>query len=100
MYTFRARMGLSSRLADCCSLAPVRAAFGIHALLGQPQPLHWPPANQVLVHNLHRILGAHMPVPHRLRIHHHRWPMLALVQASGLVNPHRRAQSCRLGELI
>jgi len=85
---------------DRCSLAPVRTAFGIHALLGQPQPLHRPPPNQVLIHNLRRILNSYMPVPHRLRIHHHRWPMFALVQAAGLVDPHRRAQPRRLGELI
>ncbi len=64
------------------------------------QPLHRPPAHQVLRHNLFRILGLHVAVPHRLGIHHHRRPVLALVQAAGLVDPHLRrparprAQSC------
>ena len=85
---------------DRCSLAPVRTAFGIHALLGQPQPLHRPPPNQVLIHNLRRILNSYMPVPHRLRIHHHRWPMFALVQAKGFVDANGGAQSGGFSQLL
>jgi hypothetical protein len=32
--------------------------------------------------------GLHVPVPNSLRINHHRGPVLALVQASGFVDPH------------
>jgi hypothetical protein len=72
--------------------SPMRAAFGIHARVGKAQPLHRPPAHQVLRHNLFRVLRLHVPVPNRIGIHHYRGPMLALVQAAGLVDAHLRAQ--------
>jgi hypothetical protein len=36
--------------------------------------------------------GLHVSVPHGLWIHHHRRPVLALVQAAGFVDPHLAAQ--------
>ncbi len=60
---------------------PMRTAFRIQALLCHPQPLHGPPANQVLFHNRDRIFWLHAAVPDRLWINHDHRTMLALVQA-------------------
>jgi len=76
----------------------VRAALGVDALGSQPQPLHGPPGDQVLVHNLFGILRLHMPVPDRLGVDHHRRTVLALVQASRLVDADRPRQSGGFGE--
>jgi len=74
----------------------MRAGPGIDARIGQSQPLHGPPVDQVLLHNLRGIPGRHMAVPHSLGIHDHRGPVLALVQAEGLVDAHRSSQTCGL----
>lgn len=78
----------------------MRARLRIQTRIRNPQPLHRPAANQVLSHNLFRILRLHVPVPHRLGIHHHRGPVLALVQAAGLVDPHPAAQPGLFRELL
>jgi len=78
----------------------MRARLGINALLGQPQPLHRPPRHQVLGHNLLGIFRFHVPVPHRVGINHHRRPVLALVQAAGLVDPHLPSQSGLAAQLL
>jgi hypothetical protein len=70
----------------------MRTTFCVQAFIGQSQPFHRPPTHQVLCHNLFRIFRLHMPVPDRVGIHHHRGPMLALVQAAGLVDAHLGAQ--------
>ncbi len=44
---------------------------------------------QVLCHNLVHILNRHMPIPNRLGIHHHRRPMLTLIQTPSLIRPNR-----------
>jgi len=75
-----------------CLLSAMRATLRVQAVIGNPQPLHRPPAHQVLLHNLRSILRLHTAVPHRLRIDHHRGPVLALVQAAGLVDAHLPAQ--------
>jgi hypothetical protein len=64
------------------------ACAGVDATLSQAQPLHRPPAHQVLLHNLRCIFRLYVAVPHCLGVHHHRRSMLALVQATRFVNPH------------
>ncbi len=71
----------------------MRATLRIQALIGNAQPLHWPPAHQVLRDNLRRILRLHIPVPNRFRIHNHRRPVFALVQAQGFVDPYSAGQT-------
>jgi len=78
----------------------MRAALGINTLIGQPQPLHRPPVDQVLLDNLRGIFRLHVPVPDCLRIHHHRWPVLALIQAQRLVDAHGVSQAGSLGQLL
>ena len=79
---------------------PMRTTLCIQALLGQPQPFHRPSLHQVLRHNLRGVPRLHIPIPDPFRINHHRWSMLALVQASRLVDPHLRPQTRGLGKLI
>jgi hypothetical protein len=71
----------------------MRAALRVHALVGKAQPLDWLPAYQVLAHNFFSVFGLHVSVPDGVGIHHHRGPVLTLVQAAGLVDAHLRAQS-------
>ena len=77
----------------------MRTTLRIQASLRNPQPLHRPAANQMLPHNLVRILRPHPPVPNRLRIHHHRRPVFALLQASCLVDAHPSPKSGLFGQL-
>jgi hypothetical protein len=78
----------------------MRAGFGVDALIGQAQPLHWLAANQVFLYDLRCIFWLNVPVPDRLWIHHHGWPVLALVKATGLVDPHLASQPGFLGQLL
>jgi len=83
-----------------CSLTtdlPMRAGLFIDARIGQTQPLHRPAIHQVLLHNLCGIFRLHMPIPDGLGIDDHRGPVLALVQASGLVDAHGISQAGGLG---
>ena len=77
--------GVSARAGPFCAvepLFPMRAGFGVDALIGQAQPLNWLAANQVFFYDLRCIFRLNVPVPDRLWIHHHGWPVLALVKAS------------------
>jgi hypothetical protein len=67
---------------------PMRTALGIHALVWQAQPLHRPPANQMLLDNCNRIFRLYAAVPDCLWINHYRGTMLALIQATGLVDSY------------
>ena len=70
----------------------MRARRGIHTAIGKPQPLHRPSVRDMFLDDLGHILWLHKPIPDRLRIDHYRRPVLALVQAAGLVGPHGRLQ--------
>jgi hypothetical protein len=63
----------------------MRARFRVQTAFRKPQPLHRPPSNQVLPHDLFDVAYLHKPVPDRLRIDDDHRPVLALVQSSGLV---------------
>jgi hypothetical protein len=78
----------------------MRAAFRVHAPIGEAQPFHRPPANQVLGDNLFRILRLHVAVPHGVWVNHHSGTVLALVKAAGLVDPHLSAESSLARELL
>ena len=56
--------------------------FGVDALIGQTQPFNRSATDQVLLHNLRRILRLDVSVPHSLWIHNDSRPVLALVKAS------------------
>src|ERR1700722_13305229 len=72
---------------------PMRTALCVHTFVSKAEPLHRPSAHQVLLHNFFSVFRLHVPVPDGIGIHHHRGPVLALVQASGLVDAHFRAQA-------
>ena len=78
----------------------MRAALRIDACIGEPKPLDRPAADQVFRDNLFRVGRLHAAVPDSLRVHDDGRSMLALVQASGLVDAHRRAQAGGLGKLL
>jgi len=78
----------------------VRARLGVDALIGKPQPLDRASIDQMLLHNFRGILRLHVPIPDRFRINHYSWPVFALVQAAGLVDPHRAPKARTLGDLL
>jgi hypothetical protein len=73
----------------------MRASRCIQTAIRQNQPLHRSTTNQVLLDNLVYVGRLHKAVPDLLRIHHHDRPMLALLQATGLVRPYRVFESRR-----
>jgi hypothetical protein len=79
---------------------PMRAALGVQALVRDAQPFHGPAGDQVLCNDLRGVLGTHAAVPDGLRIDHYRGPVLALVQAAGLVDPHARAKAGLFRQLL
>lgn len=80
-------------------LAAVRAALRIDAGIGHSQTFDGLAAHQMLSHNLLGVFRLHAAVPHSFGIHHDRGSVLALVQATGLVDAHKACKSrglCRL----
>jgi hypothetical protein len=71
----------------------MRAAFRVQTLVGDAEPLDWTPEDEVFPHDLFRVFELHMTVPDGVGVHNNRGSVLALVQASGLVNPHLRTQT-------
>ncbi len=78
----------------------MRASLRVNATLRQSQPLHRTPADQVLLHNLRCIFRSYVAIPHCFGIYHHSGPVLALVQASGFVDPHPAIKSCFSAQLF
>lgn len=76
------------------------AAFGIDALIRQPEPLHGAPVDQVLLDDLRGIFRLHMPIPDRLGIHDNRGTVFALIKTARLVDANRIAQARRLRKLL
>jgi len=58
------------------------------------------PADQVLFYNGRGILGLYVAVPDGFGINHNHGPMLALVQATGLVDADLARQAGSLGKLL
>ena len=75
----------------------MRAAFCIYAFVGQAQPLHWTPADEVFLYNLHGIPGLYISVPDALGIDHYGGSVLALVETACLVDPHLGPKACGFG---
>jgi len=78
----------------------MRAALRIDTFVRQTQPLYRPAANQVFRNDLFGVGSLHMAIPDRFRVDHHRGAMLALIQASSLVDAHCAAQSGGLYKLL
>jgi len=74
--------------------------FTVDAGLSQTQPLHRTPLPQMFAHDLLHIARMHVAVPDRLRIDHHHRPVLALVQAAGLVGPNSMLQTGFLDRVL
>jgi len=80
--------------------AAMRAGFAVDAFVGDTQTLDRPAMHEVFLHNLRRVFGPHASIPDRIRINHDRWPMLALIEAAGLVDAHFSAEAGVLGLLL
>jgi hypothetical protein len=78
----------------------MRARFSIDALLGDAQPLHRPPGNEVFGDDLFGVFRAHVAVPHTFRIDNHRGAVLALIETAGFVDAHAAAQPGFSGQLL
>jgi hypothetical protein len=78
----------------------MRAGLRVHALIGQPEPLHRAPVDQVFLHNLRSIFGLNVSVPDRLGVYHHGWTVFALIKTARLVNANRTSQACGLRKLL
>ncbi len=63
----------------------MRTSLGIQALIGDEKTLHRLSADNVRLNDLVYIGRLYASVPDRLGIHHHRGPVLALLQATGFV---------------
>src|SRR5581483_11437015 len=61
--------------------------------VGQHQPSHRAPVANVLLNDLVGVCFADTSVPDCLGINDHGWPVLALIEASGLIGSHATAQS-------
>jgi len=79
---------------------PVRAAFRVDARVGEAQALNRAAVHQVLLHNFGGIFGLHVPVPDCFGIDDDGGAVLALVEASGLIDAHAASQACLLGNLL
>jgi hypothetical protein len=89
-----------SKRRQTLGLPPVRAVFCVDALIGQAQTFDRPPGDQVLGHNLRRILWLDVPVPDRLGVNDDYRSVLALVKAAGFVDAHLAAQPSGLGQFL
>lgn len=78
----------------------MRAALRINALIRQPEPFHRPTVDQVLLDDLRGIFRLHVPIPDGLGIYDHGGAMFALIEAAGLVDPHRIHKTGSLRKLL
>jgi hypothetical protein len=79
--------------------AAMGAGFCIQALFGNAKTLDGMTAQQMLLHDGLGVFRSDIAVPDGLGINHHHGPMLALVQASGLVDAHLAGKACLFDEL-
>ncbi len=78
----------------------MRAAFGVQTRIGDAQPLHGPAGDEVLAHDLFRVFGLDAAIPDGVRVDDDSGPVLALVEAAGLVDAHPAAQTGFARELL
>jgi hypothetical protein len=76
--------------------ALVGAFLVIQAFVGYAEALDGMAGDKVLRDNGFGVLGLDIPVPHGFRVDHDHGSVLALVQASGLVDAHPASQPCGL----
>jgi hypothetical protein len=77
----------------------VETTHCIDAAIRQLQSLHWTAIHDVRRHNLFHIGRIYKAVPDRLRVDHHRRPVLALIQASRFIRAHLGAHT-GFGQLL
>jgi hypothetical protein len=68
-------------------------AAGIQALVSQPESFHRTSSHDVGFHNLVYIIQRDSSIPDCFRINHNVWPMLALIQAAGVIGANSALQS-------
>lgn len=78
----------------------MRTRFGIDAFLAQAKALDRTAGDEMLGNDGFRIFGLDVAIPHRIRVNHNRWPVLALVEAAGLVDAHLACESRFPGQLL
>src|SRR5271170_289891 len=66
---------------------PMRTGSSIQALRCKTQSLHRTAVPQMLFDDFVQVFWLHKSVPNLFRINHDRLPMLALLEAAGLVDP-------------
>ena len=71
----------------------MRAALRVQARVGNAQALHRTAGDQMLAHNVFRVLWLHPAVPDGVRIDNDSGPVLALVKAARFVDAHLAAQT-------
>jgi len=76
------------------------AGLGIDAFVGETQALDGTAGDEVLVDDFGGVFGADMAVPDGLRVNDDSAPMLALIEAAGLVDAHAGAEAGSLDELL
>ena len=54
----------------------------VQLLVGNDQPLDWPPAHDVRLDYFIHVFRTNVPIPNRFRVDHDRRPKLALIEAS------------------
>ena len=78
----------------------MRARFGVDAALAQAEALDGATCNEMLGDDGLSVFGADVAVPDGIGVYHHRGPVLALIEAAGLVNAHSAGESRLLDELL
>ena len=72
---------------------------GIQALVFQPESFHRTSSHDVGFNNLVYIIRRDSSIPDCFRINHNVWPMLALIEAAGVIGANSALQS-PLGEFL
>ena len=80
--------------------SPVRAAFRVDALIGQPQAFDGTAAHQVLLYDLRGVRRLYMAIPDAFGIYHYGWAVFALIKAAGFIDAHDRAQPRGFRQLL
>jgi hypothetical protein len=71
----------------------MRTVLSIEAGIGEPQAFNGPAMDEVFAHDFIDIFESHKAVPDRFGIDHDGRPMLALVEAAGLVGANQMLEA-------